>query len=309
MIKVNALPLKKSPFEDFILSEGIAVDSLSSMLSNEVQDGQISADATSIAHLVDDKLVFFIHQGSNNYSDLILKISNNTELLNVNYFLPKNISSSKNIISIVIPEKQTIFSKCNKFSPEFSKSYDLMIDHLNSQNEIKTLTFSEIFPNSKTHKDLTFFYDSHLTNYGSILAFEALTLRLGLNFNLDLINWHPRTFKPDLLNKFLDVELTVPWVAEGNLVDEFPAEPGRNRGLIRQYSCTNEFAIKKKCLIVGDSHSYSGIAAIASNFFAELTFVWENPLKLDNLFLEPLLANSDYVIYELSERFLCPMIV
>ena len=70
MLKVDALPPKKSPFEDFILSENIAVDNLSLSLLNEIQDGEISKDGSSIAHLIENQLAFFIHQGSNNYSDL-----------------------------------------------------------------------------------------------------------------------------------------------------------------------------------------------------------------------------------------------
>lgn len=308
MLKFYAVPDKRSLLEDFDLSESLCQGLVSEVIKT-IFENKVSDDESAIAEVINEKMIFFVHQGSNKYTDLINFIGNDSNIIYPKYV--ENVPKDKiaNRVAVIVPEKQTVYSKRGLYSPKFSDCYDSAVDNLNKSNDVNTLMFSEFFSEKDLHKNLTFTYDSHLTNYGSILIFIALCKRLGLVIDLCNLDWDLRTFKPDLLNKYLDVELQIPWVRESALVEEILPKPGRNRGLIRRYKAEGENIIPSKCLIVGDSHSYSGLAAIAGNYFSEVIFAWDNPFTIDAGLFSELSDQVNYTIYEISERFFYSTIV
>ena len=112
-----------------------------------------------------------------------------------------------------------------------------------------------------------------------MLLFKAIANSWDLTVDLNRVEYLPRNLCPDLLSKFLLISITLPWILDKNLVEEHLPDDGKNRGIVRIYK-NSQAEIQSVAVIFGDSHSYSGLASIMSQFFSEVRFCWCNPSTL-----------------------------
>ena len=148
-------------------------------------------------------------------------------------------------------------------------------------------------------------YDSHLSVYAYFMLARAVLIRLlgslGAPFSIEL---EPRRYVGDLAQRFSDRRIVGHFISEKYLVNEM-LMPSGNRGIVKSYSNVDA-PVRKRLLLLGDSHSYSAMAPACSYYFSEVSFIWAN--KVDSYspreaLVEELWAAADFVVEESAERF------
>jgi hypothetical protein len=300
---VNAVPLIKiNPYIDFHLAESLAVSAVEPIINKKISLNDSWNEESIILLDKNGKLDFYISGGTNSYIETVKSLSKRIRENRSSAFVKDFESFKGKRAVLVVPEKQTLKSLCGHFCAVHRTVYEKALNDLIATNGDLVVQLGNKLNSDFASLNLSFQYDSHLTNLGSLYLFQAIAEKWKLQLDLNAIQWAPRIFKPDLVNKFVSIAINVPWITDNNLCREVTGDPRKNRGLLRIYRNSTP-SVNSICVIFGDSHSYSGFAPIASQIFKEVRFYWGSASNLEPHFLLELISDADFILEELSERF------
>lgn len=149
------------------------------------------------------------------------------------------------------------------------------------------------------------YFDSH----PSVAYYLSIVVQIINDFGLDAsipeIEVGDRIYKGDLATRFSEVQVPSLFVASPFVTKDVDPDQAQNTGRVREF--TNPRALNQQHLVlIGDSHSYTGISAICSYFFAKVSYFWASRasnyggLRDD---IQTAIDSADLVIEESSERF------
>lgn len=147
-------------------------------------------------------------------------------------------------------------------------------------------------------------FDSHLSVYAYRRILTAIGRVLGIEMPEDTdVIYEARRATLDLAGRFSD-RICISFFPSGRHFVSADETTG-NRGMLMRYE--NAAApLDGRLLIIGDSHSYSGLAPLASFFFRQVDFYWgsrHDGFGDRSAEVMDLIARSRWVIEEVSERF------
>lgn len=224
-------------------------------------------------------------------------------------------SIGKPILLVVVPEKDTIIRNIDcEDSARLGFCEEVIIESLST---ISGSVHDWLFIHNAQHPDMPFidnykYYDSHLLSQDYLKIYNAAINKL---FGVNHLVPHDVVYEEGILWGDLDVKLN-----SSKQIDDFKyplitersafqltgtntfADPLHNTW--QSFSC-NEAPIRGRLAIFGDSHS---------SIYAQkkLTYLFANTFEFCDFYWDPFCSsgefsravNADYVIFEISERFM-----
>jgi hypothetical protein len=153
--------------------------------------------------------------------------------------------------------------------------------------------------------DLVRAYDSHPSHAFYFLCASEILSFLGYSPSTYCVEYELADYRHDLASRFSDVMAKCLVVSAKHHSEDFSDTSTRNTGHHHLY-VNRDAPIDKSVLLIGDSHSYSGLAPLLSYMFREVRFIWASrrdeyaPFERD---IAGYAQAADHVIEEAAERF------
>tara|TARA_R110002049_G_scaffold23545_10_gene83631 strand:- start:24708 stop:25634 length:927 start_codon:yes stop_codon:yes gene_type:complete len=149
------------------------------------------------------------------------------------------------------------------------------------------------------------FFDSHPScSFYLNTAIEIID-DFGLETSFPEIKLREAPYCPDLATKFSKLIAPTLFFSSPFLVQDLAANPSRNSGRYREF--VNASApIQKHIIIIGDSHSFSGLSPAFSFFFKRVSYYWASRASRYGGLKDEIMkavSEADFSIEEISERF------
>lgn len=203
---------------------------------------------------------------------------------------------------LIIREGAGFAMEDGKSYPDVNTALQSMMSYMSPGFRNDTLMIPRLSGPLYSHYRL---FDSHpgLTFYYNVV--RSLVASLGLNEQHNPISLRVGNYKCDLAVRFCDTDNTGIFIQNTKMTSEEVADPSQNRGRYRVFE-NMDAPNKEHILIIGDSHSFTGLSLILSYFFRKVSFVWASRANRYGGAAELIdreKANASITIEEISERF------